>query len=383
MRRSVAIAATAFATALLPWASASHGAPATKRGIAPPALPAPSVALSLGFKNPKRWTLRLENTGAVPVRIIADPALLSFEIVPPPSAEPAPVVATRAKAKPRATKPPPPLRCALPSDMRPSNDARGVVLLPGKAYTDTFDPRLYCFGAREAAALSVGSRLLGRYGFASTSKVAAPPFAVAPIPEADGTTSHAPLKEIHAEPIDVTEDALALPLPRKSPDAQRDDARAPGSPPSDALAARFALATPERLDGAQAATTTIAVTLTNTGLRAGAVYFRPQTLGFDVFGPDGATHCPAVGTRAVRELFTSLGPKGKTQLSLLVGPSCPPGTFDVPGIYEMRARLDTRGVTGSPETLHAFEGEAIADGLTLLRVRQGAPHAPKPPPKIE
>ena len=351
--------------------------------------------------------MRLENTGEIPLRIVADPYLLSFEIVVP--------AGLSAPAKGRKAAGPSTLRCSLPADMRPSSDVgRGLVLLPSKAYSESFDPRMYCFGAKESAGLVRGARAIAHYGFsparAGTKGAAtpSPPFAVSPIPSAErpADTAVASLKEVVAPAFELSDDAvgaelssLTNPSPTAYPDKDPADRVAsrttgPVTPPitspaqgaqpagGDGLAPAFTVALPPRSDGARAADVNLTVSLTNTGPRKTSVYFRPQSIAFDVMGPGGAFSCPANGAGAIPELFTTLAPRGRTQLTVLAASSCPDLSFDLPGLYDVRPRLDTRRVTDSPPALHAFEGEAVGVPA-LVRIRRGKSGVLRPPPTAE
>src|SRR5512135_2787011 len=66
------------------------------------------------------WRLRVANNGDVPVRIAADPRLLSLELTP---------------------KEGKPLRCVLPDDTRPTSDEGRELVVPGKrSWTVAIDP---------------------------------------------------------------------------------------------------------------------------------------------------------------------------------------------------------------------------------------------------
>jgi len=177
--------------------------------VAATPLPSPKAALTVSTVSAKRWTMRVENTGDVPVRIVADPYLLSLEIMVPAGGDGSSKKAAKAHT----------VRCSLPADMRPSSDtSRGLVLPPGTAYSESFDPRMYCFGARESAGLVRGARVIAHYGFSAPhgakKKGAAlpPPFVVSPIASAEhpNQASAAPVKElIGASALELSSDAVA------------------------------------------------------------------------------------------------------------------------------------------------------------------------------
>ena len=89
--------------------------------------------------------MRVTNDGSVPVRIVADARFLSLEL-------------TRRGEK-RAE------RCELPVAMRPDDwTDRSLVLPAGRAYVETFEPRLYCFTGNAPKALGPTSIVVGHLG---------------------------------------------------------------------------------------------------------------------------------------------------------------------------------------------------------------------------
>ncbi|MGK4455691.1 hypothetical protein, partial [Klebsiella pneumoniae] len=89
-------------------------------------------------------------------------------------------------------------------------------------------------------------------------------------------------------------------------------------------------------------------TISNDGARPVTLLFRPETIGFDIIGPTGATRCtwPASPGGSVREAFTTLAPKAKQSVSVLLGALCPDIAFNQGGLFIVRPRVDTRGVVG-------------------------------------
>jgi len=392
---------------------------ATRAAVPAPSGPPPKIALTVSTVSPKQWTMRLENSGEVPLRIVADAGLISLEITAPavPRAGPKGARAGRAIT----------VRCSLPADMRPSNDmARGVVLLPGKAYAESFDPRMYCFGARESEGLVRGARMVAHYGFSSpragsrSSKPQrlSPPFVVSPVLEVDAKSPEtssadsptnskervAPLKEViassaielsgddvttSANVADAADGAQAPPHPSLPPEREGAHTEEVATRPAalvsgegDALAPKLVLSMPARTDSARGSDLSVSPTLMNVGSREASVYFRPQAVAFEVTGPGGDFTCAATGVGAIRELFTTLAPRGQAQISVLPSASCPAGAFDLPGLYDVRPRLDTTRILGSPPALHAFQGE-LAGTPGLVRVRAGKRELSRPPPMAE
>lgn len=322
----------------------------------PPPAPAqnpPRVALTLTAPSPNAWKLRVENTGEVPLRLVADARLLSLEITPPTGK---------------------PVLCALPADARPVSDVGGnaLVFLPKTAFTATIDPRFYCLHQPEG--LVAGAKVVAHFGFTTGGRTITAPFVVAPIPEGGtspvvgGDPPVSPAKEIVGAAITLDESASPKTLPALSenPDAKLDIGLSP------------------RLDAGRPSELTATVSVTNTGTRASTFLFRLQTLGFDVVGPTGiATRCGSSGESAgIREFFTTLAPKAKASISILPTAMCPDRTFDRAGVYEIRPRLDTRQASGKSVGLHTFD-ELVIGPPSLVRIRQVRANGPLPTPTIE
>jgi len=371
------VACAAWAIAAWP-AHAAHAAPRRPaRPVVAPEDP-PSITVSIATTSPKRWVLRVENTGTIPLRIVADPRLLELEITPP---EAAAVEGTSPRA--RGAKPPRPrtVTCALPADLRPSTDVeRPLALLPGKVYKEELDPRFFCFGAHEAATLVAGATVTPRYGWAAHGRPA-PPFVVAPIPSLPSGADAAPAtprvsaaKMIVGAPVKLGADAVA---------AATDD-----RPPMPAVATtdvepRLEVKLSPRLDTGDADDLSGTITVTNTGARRVTFLLRAQTVGFEVTQPNGGTvQCPPTGGSAIRELLSTLAPRGSTSLSLLVSSSCPDKTFGLSGIYGVRPRLDTRSASMTLGGVETFAG-IVTGPVSLVRIRRSdsAPH--RPPPAAE
>lgn len=318
-----------------------------------PALPQASVSLKVTpGKDGGPWTLKIENTGELPVRIAADARLLSFELTPP--------AATETDPKKKTAKAPAVLRCTLPDDARPSTDEGSDLVVPSKrSWSASFDPLFYCFGARERAALTTGTSVKARFGFgAPTQKANAPnaPFAVTPVGAAVGKIG--PAKYIESDAFALTETVSITPK-----------ASAPASP--DETSPGVSLTTSEALDASRGVELATTVTLHNNGDRPMTLLFRPDMLLFTVSTPAGNVSCgyPRQVGSPIRELFTTVGVKGRADTSVLVTAVCPAGTFDEPGIYRVFPRIDTTGASGRALGLKTWEGQATANVPLLLRVR--------------
>lgn len=309
------------------------------------------------------WTLRIANSGELPVRIAADPRLLVLELTPAATA--APANAKSAKSA-KTAKAPSLLRCMLPADSRPSTDEGRELVIPAKrSWSATFDPLFYCFGAKERAALVPGTTVKARFGWSppAKAKTLAPPFVAAPVGAAVGKLASA--KELEAAPFAISE-----PL---APSVAKSNAEvgAAGSD-EDAVKPSFLLSMPASLDVARATDLGTSVTLRNVGDRSATLVFRPSTLAFSVQGPAGSISCgnPREGATPIRELFSTVAPKGSVSTSFLLNALCPPDTFDEPGIYRVTPRLDTTGSSGRAIGVKTWDGEVLGTTPMLLRVRQ-------------
>lgn len=310
------------------------------------------------------WRVRVENTGELPVRVAADLSLLTLEIEPP--ADP--------KARRRG---PTKVSCALPASARPDNDDDSALVVPGKrAWSAGFDPRLFCFGAKERAALTEGAKVTARFGFPKPrrAKAGAPetsPFAITPVGAAYGKL--APEKELTQAPFTLA----AADLPQPPP-------AVPQAPPPDGAPTRLVLDMADYVDSQRGKGIGVTLTLANRGERNTTLSFRPGTITFDVDGPQGHVECdrPQKGGTPIRELYTRLGPGGRTALGVLVDVKCPPDTFVAPGIYRVIPILDTREADGFEAGLSTYNGE-VRGAPSVVRVREWQRESARPRPQLD
>jgi hypothetical protein len=345
--RTIAIAALLCAVSPAAFAAPPKAPPKPPTPPAPP----PSIAFTIDAPSARQaWRMKIENTGDIPVRLTADARLVELEITPP-----------NAKKA---------IHCALPVDMRPTNDIDRALVLPAKrSYSESFDPRLYCFGTHETA-LVAGAKVVAHYGFLGIGAKApakpAPPFVVSPF---DGVEpAVAPLKTLVAAPITLTSGEPVSPAPTPPPLPKEGD---------DPFPPKLSLAVPKHVEASQPLDLAVTVTVSNDGSRPVTLLFRPETIGFDIIGPDGAMRCswPGNAGGAVREAFTTLAPKTKQSVNVIIGAVCPDVAFNQGGLFIVRPRLDTRYIDPDPR-LHAFKGEVIGTTTTLMRIHHGR-HAPK------
>ncbi|MBS2020293.1 MAG: hypothetical protein JST00_45960 [Deltaproteobacteria bacterium] len=306
------------------------------------------------------WKMKVQNTGEVPVRIAADARLLTLEVTPP-AGSPA-----EAALKKRGAKPGEPViaKCELPADARPATDEGRELVVPGKrSFSLSFDPLFYCFGVKERGALVSGATVKARFGFAAPAAKAVKgkspsptsPFVAAPVGAAVGKL--APAKAIESAPFTLSEDVKVA----DATPATGEGASTPG----------VEVTTSETLDVSRGSEITVTVTVTNTSDHAVTTLFRPEMLRFSVSGPAGTVRCGSTRTVAspIRELFGTLGVKGKTSISVLVTSLCGFDTFDEAGLYRVTATFDSSGASGQSIRLKTWDGEATAKRPLLLRVR--------------
>jgi hypothetical protein len=340
---------------------APTSAAAPKTHAPEPSLPPIQLALAVSAEpGGALWHYTIENKTNGPVRLSADPMLFSFELTPPATeTEPA-------KKRPVGPKT---IRCVLPDDTRPTTDEGQDLVMPsGRSWSGTIDPIFYCFGAKERAALVAGTQVKPTFGFASRPAAAnQPPFAAAPVGASVGRA--APVKLLEGAPFTLSEASPAVVGAKTGGGAAAS---------ADGQASAVTLSVPETLDASRAVELSTTVTLTNGEPTPITVLFRPDMLLFSVSGPNGSVACgvPRQGAVPIRELFTTIGSKQKTQTTVLFSATCSAGTFDNAGIYRVWPRLDTTGVSGRSLRMRTWDGVAVGNTPLLLRVR--APRRGKP-----
>ncbi|MBX3182271.1 MAG: hypothetical protein KIT72_09545 [Polyangiaceae bacterium] len=402
MRFSWFLGLTFASLAAVATADAAPGAPAPKPPARGEALqysehPAPSsVKLTVTQHGPELpWRYQLTNFGEHPVVVVADPRLLWFEVEVP------------GKRTKRRT-------CRLPEGLFPKAVDRdfAILLRPGDTFEQRFDPRLYCFAAGGQTELVAGSVVHPRFGWprvyttswqrgkaVKTEKLSAP-FVVSP-PEppraerarsaqsrragaaAEATAAAkakrpAPSLSTHLRSIEGqgfglksayagwSKDALS-PDGALSPEASQADEDDPFSPPTPQLTAMVGS------DAEAERTATITIQLKNPSReRSLSVFFRRELLSFEVMGPDGLRTCePEPRTRAPEaQSFTTLGPGKSIQVVSRLVELCPRRTFDRPGLYLVRARLDAQ-TRGDDAGVDAFTGRVVASAPASVRIRSG------------
>lgn len=333
-----AIAATSFAMAL-------PKKPPPNKEAAPLISPQVTLTLSADFAD-AGWQMQIKNTGNVPLRIVADARLLTLEI----------------KGETGT-----PIKCALPADARPSTDIeRALLLPPNRSYTERFDPRLYCFGTKEAAALAEGATVTAKYGWpAPKTGALAPPFIVSP-PDMDPASRDAlvwpsPVKEIESS---------ELVLPKRAP--------SPALPAHQEGTAPLRVSMTQRTDAGAAFDQTVTLSVHNDGIRPETLLLVPATVAFEVLAPQGKfVRCSlGIAPTAVRELLTTIAPGRDAAISVAADRICPASTFDTEGLYRVTPIVDTRRTTAGSGLVLAI-GEWRGQPA-IMRVRHGKTPRPKP-----
>ncbi len=334
------------ALAASPASAAELSSDAPKDATAP-AEDVPAVELTLVAPSARGpWTMRLSNTGDVPMTVVADPRLLELDVVP------------------RGARGP--VRCQLPWSMRPVDELeRAVLLPPGGAIDESFEPRLYCFTS--LGALASGAVVTAHLGAADERGARSGPSIVWPALAGDPAAK--PLRTLTAPAIRLPDERVPPPTPA-SPS------------PVDEATPQLALLSSETVDALTADDVVVPITLRNEGTSPIIVRFRPESLGFDVGSPGMFEHCawPSAPTAPTREIFTTLPPKGSEELTVVLSAYCG-HSLDQPGLLTVRPWLDTRNGSGASLGLRTFNGVVIGHKSTLVRLQRakdpglaGAPH---------
>jgi hypothetical protein len=338
--------------------------PAAKRAAGDP-LPEPELRVRVIAPSAHGpWTMRLENEGQRWLRVPADVRLLHFVVE---SGD------TMAKGADK------PVKCSLPAAMRSEGfpEPNAILLGPGDAYQESFDPRLFCFG-KDAKALEGGALVRATYGWEPKgARKLEPPFAV------EGTVFPAavqPKKEVAAPPLVLSwlpppEHEEAPPNPpaaRPVEDPPREEKPATADKlPVDENAPRFEIKTPAYADAATARAVSLSVTVTNIGHRPALAAIRPRMIGFRVEGPDGVVVCPHDAHLSVpREGYQTIRPGGSTSITMLAVEACGQDLFRRPGLYRVTPTLHLTE-TGEQFGLLALTGSVRAPEPMLVRVATG------------
>ncbi|MFZ5894409.1 MAG: hypothetical protein ACOY0T_25330 [Myxococcota bacterium] len=323
------------------------------------------------------WLLAVVNRGTEAVRIVPDLRTLSLEVTPPP-VEPDP----KKKIKPRAPKP---VTCTLPRGVVPSEPDASLELQlePGEGIVDSFDPRLYCLPVGGKSPLVAGANVVVRLGWPEKTKTV----------WKKGKKTTRVVEQ--TAPFLARRVTVAGSLPEASEPKPREKDEDRLEPLSDAQAIKQLPAAPLTLGsaytrekppapeglelvltrGSDAGTerdATIAVSLVNHSKKAERVFFRRESISFEVSGPDGLVACePGPDNRAPdRSSFVNLKPNGRLSAVSRLIELCPQGAMRRPGLYLVHGRYD--GLRNSdPQGPRTFTGRVASREPVAIRVRRG------------
>lgn len=326
-------------------------------------LPPPSISMRVDPRQDDQWVMEISNDGEVPLRIVADARLLRFEITPPattnaPPPPPEPKAKAKAKPKGKAAKPEDAHHvCELPSSMRSAD--RVLELAPHQRYVEAFDPRLFCLGS-SAQLLVPGATVVAKLGWPAPKKGAlAPPFAVAPPPPPFASASVA--KPTVASAKELAAASFTLKAKPPKPGAKPP----PAKPPvlvGKAGAARSVLVEKDA---------DVTLVVRNESGDDVTVYARPQLVAALVRSPRGdRTLCEGYKPTPapIVDFVAKLKPGGEWKATVAMVDLCPPGTFDVPGLYEVMPYLKAPPIPTVPK---AFVGDVYAREPQLIRLEEG------------
>lgn len=350
------------------------------------------------------WGLGISNESDRPVRIIADPRLLWFDVAVPS----------------KKTKT---VTCKLPESLFPGHaDRRSeTILAPGEGVVHSFDPRLYCFASGGQKALVPGAVVTPHFGWPVKKKPVAtkkgkrklpeetPPFIATPAPTGNETWHVteddlcAPEKPERSKTGEKSEKSKSAKEQSKTAPSATDKSTDTEEPPVRCAkvidAAPFGLTSeykawastrleqdkpvrehpgPLELDLTQGSdaeaerTATIALRVKNRSKRAQRVYFRRELVSFEIMTPDGPVTCDAQPDQRSPDPqeFSRIGKGGSIQVTSRLVELCPHGTFGRPGFYLVHARFDA-DISGDQWGLDAFTGRVVSLEPASVRIRTG------------
>ena len=307
----------------------------------------PSIRLEVSEQGPNLpWTVVIRNEGAEPVRLVADPRLLWFEVVAP------------GHKKTQV--------CRLPEGLFPSKPSKDheVVLKPRERVTSKFDPRYQCFAAGGQSLLVPGAVVNPRFGWPEKTKTT----------WKKGKRVEVPVAQLPPYVARVV-DRPALKLLRGEPWALRS---------SYAAWARAGLAQDGEPEGPLELKLTrgsdadvelsaeVSFTLRNRSRETQRVFLRREFITFEVMSQDASATCdPQPDSRAPDpQEFVTLRPGGSSSLSSRLVELCPRGTFARPGLYLVHARFDARE-SGDEFDVDAYVGRVSTSRPITIRIRKG------------
>jgi hypothetical protein len=116
---------------------------------------------------------------------------------------------------------------------------------------------------------------------------------------------------------------------------------------------------------------TVTVSMINQTKSSMRLFFRRELLGFDVWGPGGSATChlEAESREPERQAFLALAPGEEMTITSRLVELCPRGSFFLPGMYLVNARLSARD-GGERFGLNAFVGNVSSVVPKPVRVRK-------------
>lgn len=298
--------------------------------------PAPLALEVAATSVPGRLRYTLRNDSGAAVEVVADRRLLSFV-----ATAPAPVPGVRRRAPRRLA------RCT--HDQRPpiNEFSPRITLEPGQRYSEVVDVADLC--ALRAVALGP-EPLSFHYGFA---------------PPRRGAASHSRSIVTDERAETFAEITTLVPSSTVTFDG-----------PADASARRDALLVLDaRGSGASApAGLRTAITVRNPSVHATWTMMRPTQFSFVVTTPAGReVECQAVTRQPspLRDLFVRLPARSRRAVTLLPTMYCPAGTFQAAGVYQARARLESRANGEAFGFQRVFTG-VVESANFPLRLSRGA-----------
>jgi len=297
---------------------------AVRRRREPP--PPPPVKLSITQGADRDHVIfALTNESAEPVRILATRYLLSLELKP-----------EKRGGGVRRCSPPPGL---APRGVVPD---RIVTLAPGKKYDERIDVRFFCWGQSKLRTKAhTVKAAYGRRGRATADHWV--------VSNADGTAGY--VGRLESEPLPVE----ALPAPVAGPHEPK----------------RGLELVAHDTQSSEGREVIVGLTLVNHGPDPVDLFLHPFAYHFRVASMAGevvcAMHDPSRSLS--RTDFTRLRRNGRTSARLDMGEFCPPGTFAVPGLYEVRPEL-VLAHDGASVGLAAHTGTVAAEPI-LVRIQHG------------
>lgn len=309
---------------------ASTPAGAVARGQPEVRDPSPLAFLVAPEAGGSRWRFTLRNQGSAPVTVIADRRLVSLEF---PAAQP-----TEGRRRRPAAR-----RCAHSGRPSINEFAPRVTLAPGESYSEQFDLRDQC--ALRVPTFAPGDPIVVRYGW-----------------EGPGRRSM-----MRSLVIDEGPSVLpSLVTTVAAPAALVESLDEPGDAP---LQVRVSGSQSARGEGLRAS-----VRLVNPSVQPIWTFYRNSMWAFEVQRPDGVgVTCDALTRQpgARRDFFVRLGARGSRGATLVPDAWCPQGTFERPGVYEVRA-VFTSGENGEDFGLQRVFTGRVSSRPFFLRVSRGS-----------